>query len=698
MSHPMTTMPSPMSSTPMPSAAMRAAMPQAIIPPTAILLLITLALTACAPELEQTDQLRMLTPRVDVHFNLPGSRQQNGIDNGVDDMLVQTIDRARASVDFAAMGFTRDTIIDALIRAHHRGVTVRFVGDARHAFGAQRAYDDLDRLGVEMQVGNQNHIMHDKFCLVDQRFVFTGTGNITATDIGRNDNNFIWIDNFAVAADFRAEFEQQLSGRFGYAKRRLDNGNTYEVGDTTVEVHFSPQEDAMGRILEAAENATDSIEFFIFAFTKDQLGALFIQKHEEFTRYNRCCDPAIRPDHTPDEATFCAQHITCAETFTPKRVRGVIDRSQLHSNGPYHEIYRLITHGIDVRMDGNDNSRQPGDYQAGGGRLHAKTLIIDGRTDHPHVLTGSFNWSSSATLANDENLIVLHSERLGRQYSDYFEYLFSVAKRTGERYIGDGTTLAPGDVIFNEIGWDGYNGTVDPAESPNPASERPQDFTFNDEFIELLNTTDRPIDLSLWVIAAQDDFVLGLYPGTIIGPYERFLIVDHNVEAYDDLRPQQPGGAYTDPDFVMNMANDQRFLRLNLANSRLQLRLLDPRGQLIDTAGDGGAPFAGGRERIPGGDAMNPRDQRVRSMERIHRDCPPNATDCQPIGDGTAPTSWQACTDPTEDQTTQIREGYGDHVIATPGQSNSGGEAFPPEDPTWRAPTPEIDEETLPGE
>ncbi|MCB9554332.1 MAG: lamin tail domain-containing protein [Myxococcales bacterium] len=652
---------------------------------------------ACAPELAEDDALRMLYPRVEVQFNLPGSRQQNGTDNGSDDVLVQAIDRARATIDCAVMGFTRDTIIDALLRAHRRGVQLRFVGDARHAFGDVRAYEEFDRLGIEMQVGNQNHIMHDKYFIVDGRFVFTGTGNITGTGFARNDNNWVWIDDFGVAADFRAEFEQQLAGRFGYAKERIDNGNTYEVGDTVVEVHFSPQEDAMGRILEAVEGATDSVEFFIFAFTKDQLGALLIAKHEAFTQYNRCCDPAGRGDLEADEADFCQERITCADPFVPKKVRGVIDRSQLHSNGPYHEIYRLITHGVEVRLDGNDNSRQPGDYQAGGGRLHAKTLIVDGRTDHAQVLTGSFNWSSSATLANDETLLVLRGPRLGLAYSDYFDYLYRLAKRVGERWIGDGTGLKPGDVVFNEIGWDGYNGLVDPAENPNPDSDRPQDFTFNDEFIELLNTTDRPIDLSLWVIAAQDDFVTGLYPGTVIGPYERFLIVDHNVTAYDDLRPQMPGGAYLAPDFVMNMANDQRFLRLNLSNARLALRLLDPRGTEVDAAGDGGAPFAGGRERIPGGATDDPRAQRVRSMERVHHDCE-GQSDCRRIGDGRKAASWKACEDPTDEEASQIREGYREHVIATPGQPNSGGEVFPPEDPSWRAPAPAIDEETQAGE
>lgn len=648
------------------------------------LLLGAALLGGCERELDPADARMMFQPRVTAVFNAPGSAESNGTDHNTDDVLVQMIDRARSTIDFSVMGFSRDTIIDALLRAHHRGVRLRFVGDAKHMFGHQRAYYEFDRLGIEMQVGNQNHIMHDKFFVVDKRYVLTGTGNITPTGFGRNDNNWVRIDSPQVAADFLTEFEQQLSGRFGYSKERIDNGNTYAVGDTIVEVHFSPQEDAMGRILEAVEGAEHSIEFFIFAFTKDQLGSLFVSKHEQFEQYNRCCDPEAEPPEG-EEAAFCEAEITCESPFVRKYVRGVIDRSQLHSNGPYHEVYRLITHGVEVRMDGNDNSRQPGDYQAGGGRQHSKTMVIDGLTDNAQVLTGSFNWSSSATLANDETLLVLRSQRLGRQYAEYFDYLFGLAKRTGERWLGDGSGLQRGHVVFNEIGWDGYNGRVDPAESPNSESTRPQDFTFNDEFIELLNTTDRPIDLSLWAVAAQDDFVVGIYPGTVIGPYERFLIVDHNVEAYDDLRPQQPGGAYVGADFVMNMANDQRFLRMNLSNARFELRLLDPRGNVIDIAGDGGPPFSGGREWV-GGDRDDPRNQRVRSMERVHFDCEGQGDDCDIIRNGTRASSWRACTDPEPELTSQIREGYETHVIATPGQPNSGGEQFPAEDPTFRAP------------
>jgi phosphatidylserine/phosphatidylglycerophosphate/cardiolipin synthase-like enzyme len=659
-----------------------------------------LTMWGCAQSISDEDWATATQAKTEVYFNYPGSRAVNGWDTEADDVLVQLIDRANASIDFSVMGFSRKTVIAALERAFYRGVSLRFVGNARHAFGTVGGYITLDRLNIPTQVGNQNHIMHNKFFLIDRRFVITGTGNITTTGFGKNDNHWVLIDSPDVAADFQAEFDQMFSGRFGYAKHEFENNNTYQVGDSDVEVYFSPQEDAMGRILEGVANAKETIEFFIFAFTKDQLGSLLIQKDREFKGFNVCCDPAggfSDPNVTPAHCDVLRETMECRDrlegrvAFQSRFVRGVIDRSQLHSNGPYHESYRLIANGVSIRMDGNDNSYQPGDYQAGGGRQHSKTLAIDARTANPVILTGSFNWSSSATIANDETLVVLsNSPRIGGQYADYFEYLWRVAKPIGERYIGEPVSrsipnpLKPGDVVFNEIQWDGFDGNVDVSRVADPATARDYQFVGNDEFIELFNTTNRTIDLSMWTIASETDFMVGIYPGTVIGPYERFLLIDHNTEPYDDLKPQFLSGAYIEPDFVMNMANDARFLRINLHNGTIGIRLTDPRGNVVDRAGDGLGAFEGGRRCRSGGTDCGIRDQINYSMERIHFDCASQGDDCKSVRDGTKPDAWRTCANASDEQRRQIRSENLRYIMATPGQANSGAQVFPAEDPAWR--------------
>ena len=250
-------------------------------------------------------------------------------------------------------------VIAALERAFYRGVTLRFVGNARHAFGTVGGYITLDRLNVPTQVGNQNHIMHNKFFIIDRRFVVTGTGNITTTGFGKNDNNWVLIDSPAVAEDFQAEFDQMFAGRFGYSKMKSLTTTAIRSVIRALKCIFCPQEDVMGRILEGVQNAKETIEFFIFAFTKDQLGSLLIEKDREFKAFNVCCDPDDGyEDNTVSEGKCEALEgndgvLRPSERrvpFQPRFVRGVIDRSQLHSNGPYHESYRLIANGVSIRM------------------------------------------------------------------------------------------------------------------------------------------------------------------------------------------------------------------------------------------------------------------------------------------------------------------------------------------------------------
>jgi hypothetical protein len=529
-------------------------------------------------------------------------------------------------------------------------------------------YNDLDRLNIPMQVGNQNHIMHNKFFVFDRHRVFVGTGNITSNSFDRDNNAWVIIDSPAVARDFIDEFDQMFAGRYGAAKQEIANGEEYAVGDTSVEIRFSPQEDSLGRLLQAVEEAQHSVRFFIFAFTKDQVGSAIINKHREFTAYNLCCDPSRQSERDTSGADCSATQ--CESPFEPKVVQGVIDQSQLHSNGPYHELYRLLAYGVDVVLDGNDNSAQPGDYQGGGARQHDKTVVIDAGFDTAKVVTGSFNWSSSATQANDETLLVLHGERLAGQYAEHFASLFSQGRSPGSRYIGDDSDLAPGDIVFNEIGWDGYNGRVDTSDASG-------DLVYNDEFIELLNTRDEPIDLSLWTIATDEDFVLGFYPGTILGPHERFLIVDHNLAPYTDSSPQTEVSAFKNANMVMNVANDPRFLRLSLHNLDFRIRLLDPRGNEMDRAGDGGPAFAGGR-RTEGGTIRN------RSMERVHVTCDGSDPTCRVFGPGDDPAAWRACS--ASEGGVNVNDVFKQVVIATPGELNSGGEVIPAPDGSFRLP------------
>lgn len=572
-----------------------------------------LLLFACAPAPE--DVASTEGSRVDIYFNDPGTRRANLWEPDAVDVMVQTVRGAQNTIDMAVMGFNRVELVEELVAAWDRGVTIRMVGDAAHV--NNYGYERFRERHIPLVAGNMPHIMHDKYMVVDGRFVFGGTANWTDSDLRQNSNNFFLLDSPPVAADFTADFEQMFNGVFGNNKVEVKNERVYQVGDTTVEVWFAPQEDAMGRILELVDGAQESIRFTIFAFTKDSLGSALLLKQREFDALN------------------ASEGLTHDTPFRERRsVAGVIDQSQLHSNGQYHEVYRLLGGGADLRMDGNDNSELPGDYQAGGGRLHSKTMVIDADGDNPVVITGSFNWSASATQSNDEYLLVFRGKRVADLFDDYFDLLWDSGRRMGVEHVGE-NGLNPGDVVVNEIMWYGVN-----AQDPDGT----------DEFIELRNLTDRWLRLDLWQLRTPFDVLVGLPPGSVIPPYGLFTILDHTLEPYADGEPQDEPSAYSNGDLTVNAYNDNRQSRLYIKDLELQLSLLDPDGNVVDQVGDGGPPFAGG----PSSDGSGV----VRSMER--RSDP---------GDGALAESWYSCT--LEVGGANVNESFRNRQVASPGESNS---------------------------
>lgn len=457
----------------------------------------------------------------ELYVNYPGIKPGGHKPPEFDIRLASLIDNARKEVYWAMYGFYRASIKDSVLRAVQRGLDVQLAGDVgTYSYGeiGYIQFEDLLRRypNAKLLSGNAQSIQHNKFCVIDRRYIMTGTGNITDSEIDRNYNVWMIIESKEMAEDFINDHQQMMAGRFGHAKARLDYNNVFNVGQVRVEAYFSPQEDAMSRFLQAVAEAQQSINFAIFAFTHDQLGRLFIQKHKQFTQQN-----------TQDGGS--------------RSVRGIMDRSQLTHN-QYVEVYRIATscghtYGFqegasnangrnanaffpngtntwdtpaqantrcyspfDLKIDGNENNNYIGDWQAGGGRLHAKTIVIDAGTDNAKLLLGSFNWSPNANNNNDENLIVIHSRAIVDRYMQFWQGIYNDAVPMNKRFptnqeLQQGiVTYQPresGDyqkIVISEVN---YAGTTRKIGSNYFAYD-------GNEFIELYNPTDRAIDVSFW--------------------------------------------------------------------------------------------------------------------------------------------------------------------------------------------------------
>jgi len=517
-------------------------------------ILIWILSSSCISRASYTDDFSQKHPLIEIYFNDPGVNRHTDYDPEIDDRIAKLIDNAQSSVYFSFYGFKRRKIIDAVLRTIVRGLDVQFAGDLGHYRQNDIGYIEYRELmkkypNAKMSVGNSKSIMHNKWVVIDEKFIMTGTGNITDSEIEKNNNAWVIIYSKELAKDFINEHQQMMRGRFGHAKTRQDFNNEFMVGDIKIENYFSPYEDAMSRFLQAVKEARHNIEYMIFAFTDDRLGRLLINKHQEFTSLNK--DGGNR------------------------RVTGIMDKSQFVHN-QYVEVYRIASScgdplsvinnrcstPMDVRRDGNENTVFPGDWQAGGGRLHSKVIIIDAYTDEAKILIGSFNWSPNANNNNDENLIVIHSQQIARMFMKEFTRIY----QNGLPLPGDQGKYQ--EAVISELNWAGtmraicFDGS-DPVSSNkisyNTTCANKYFYAYDgNEFIEIYNPNEYPLDISYWSLVSplQDQYenpdiyysgfpnyetvqkkaMIGFPEGTIIPPKGFFVIYE------PDLRDDNQNG------------------------------------------------------------------------------------------------------------------------------------------------------------
>lgn len=117
----------------------------------------------------------------------PGSRAE--------ERLAELIDAAGASVDAVTFSFSSKTLADALLRAHKRGVKVRFLIDMNIGRTAGMA-KYLFVSGVPMRWGigrNEKGALHNKFVILDGKLLQTGSYNWTVNANKHSFENMIFI-------------------------------------------------------------------------------------------------------------------------------------------------------------------------------------------------------------------------------------------------------------------------------------------------------------------------------------------------------------------------------------------------------------------------------------------------------------------------------------------------------------------------
>jgi phosphatidylserine/phosphatidylglycerophosphate/cardiolipin synthase-like enzyme len=311
----------------------------------------------------------------ELYFTNPESPLASQETGGLDGLLAKAIDSARLTVDVAIYSLSLNDIRDALIHAHNRGVRVRMVMES----------DNLDRTdpqklkdaGIPILGDRREGLMHDKFVVIDNSEVWTGSMNFTDSGAYTDNNNLMRIRSVEMAENYSEEFEEMfIDDKFGPDIVAETPNPHMTIDGTPIDVYFSPDDGVQASLLGLINAAQESIYFMAFSFTADSLG------------------DAIR---------------TRAKRGV--KVAGVMETEQVKSNiGTEFDPFRQA--GLDVLRDGND------------GQMHHKVMIIDENA----VVLGSYNFTNSAETKNDENLIVIYNKEIAAQFLAEFQRMHTQAQ------------------------------------------------------------------------------------------------------------------------------------------------------------------------------------------------------------------------------------------------------------------------------
>lgn len=120
--------------------------------------------------------------------------------------VIDAINNAKVSILVAMAWFTNEKIKEVLSKKRLEGIRIEIVvfkDGVNHVHGVDLSEFDY----IEIR-GTRGGIMHDKFCVIDNQKVLTGSYNWTTNAEYKNDENvFITIDN-ATATKYSIEFRR----------------------------------------------------------------------------------------------------------------------------------------------------------------------------------------------------------------------------------------------------------------------------------------------------------------------------------------------------------------------------------------------------------------------------------------------------------------------------------------------------------
>ena len=99
-------------------------------------------------------------------------------------------------------------IVNALKKAHNRGIAMRILTDRTQASGKSSKVQELRNAGINIRVHSKHKIEHNKFAVYDGNKASTGSYNWTNPASDKNSENCVFFSNDeGVVQSYKDRFE-----------------------------------------------------------------------------------------------------------------------------------------------------------------------------------------------------------------------------------------------------------------------------------------------------------------------------------------------------------------------------------------------------------------------------------------------------------------------------------------------------------
>jgi phosphatidylserine/phosphatidylglycerophosphate/cardiolipin synthase-like enzyme len=116
--------------------------------------------------------------------------------------------------------FTDREITLPLIKAQERGVKVRLYLDKDQVDYKYSQSRFLVQKGIKTRISSNNYIMHNKFAIIDNHLLLTGSYNWTFSANNRNDENLTVIDDPELIEIFQNQFINLWTSKYSLERTR----------------------------------------------------------------------------------------------------------------------------------------------------------------------------------------------------------------------------------------------------------------------------------------------------------------------------------------------------------------------------------------------------------------------------------------------------------------------------------------------